>query len=235
MNTESDGATQMPPASTHLESDCWNHIGVAGDRSCAELEQHVHCRNCPVYSNAGRRLLDRPVADDYLSAATAALSRAVDHDRCQRESVVLFRLAGEWFAMSTELCREVVEFRTIHRVPHRSDGVFLGLINIRGQLQLCISLTEFLGIEVEAKASQAVSHIVYQRVIAFDKDGECWVFLADEVFGIYDIRPQDLAEPPVTVGAAASSFTRSLFQWQGRDVALLDDVSLFAGLRSKVL
>ena len=100
---------------------------------------------------------------------------------------------------------------------------------------MCISLTEFLGLEVETTTSEAVSHIVYQRIIALDRDGECWVFPADEVFGVYDLRPRDLSEPPVTVGTATSTLTRSLFHWHDRDVALLDDDALFAGLRSRVL
>ena len=33
-----------------IVNDCWNRIGVRGDRSCPELKQYVHCRNCPVYS-----------------------------------------------------------------------------------------------------------------------------------------------------------------------------------------
>ena len=119
-------------ASVQQQSDCWNHIGVAGDRTCVELERHVHCRNCPIYSSAGRGLLDRQIAADYLSGAAESLSKQVDRGKRETESVLLFRLAGEWFAMSTGLCREVVDFRPIHRVSHRSDRVFLGLINIRG-------------------------------------------------------------------------------------------------------
>ena len=30
--------------------DCWNRIGVHGDKSCPLLDEHVHCRNCAVYA-----------------------------------------------------------------------------------------------------------------------------------------------------------------------------------------
>ncbi|KEZ64308.1 chemotaxis protein CheW, partial [Pseudomonas amygdali pv. tabaci str. ATCC 11528] len=39
--------------------DCWNRIGIHGDRSCPLLGEHIHCRNCAVYSAAATRLLDR--------------------------------------------------------------------------------------------------------------------------------------------------------------------------------
>ncbi len=32
--------------------DCWNRIGVRGDRSCPKLAEHIHCRNCPVHAAA---------------------------------------------------------------------------------------------------------------------------------------------------------------------------------------
>ena len=39
--------------------DCWNRIGIHGDKSCPLLSEHIHCRNCAVYSAAATRLLDR--------------------------------------------------------------------------------------------------------------------------------------------------------------------------------
>ena len=45
---------------------CWDRIGVQGDASCPELKQHVHCRNCPVYSAGAMQLLDREMAADAL-------------------------------------------------------------------------------------------------------------------------------------------------------------------------
>ena len=40
------------PVRAWNEDACWRRIGVAGDRTCPELAQHVHCRNCPVYAGA---------------------------------------------------------------------------------------------------------------------------------------------------------------------------------------
>ena len=41
--------------------DCWNRIGVWGTETprCPKLEDVVHCRNCEVYSAAGRLVLER--------------------------------------------------------------------------------------------------------------------------------------------------------------------------------
>ena len=44
------------------DGDCWNHIGVSGDRSCPELNTFIHCRNCPVYRRGRPDLLRPPRA-----------------------------------------------------------------------------------------------------------------------------------------------------------------------------
>jgi chemotaxis-related protein WspD len=126
------------------EVGCWNKIGVWGDRSCPELEAAVHCHNCPVFSAAGRSLLDREAPDEYLGEWAEAITRPAETKNANGESAVVFRLASEWFGLPVHLCREVVEDCPIHTLPHRSDAVFLGLVNVRGQLQLCISLANFL-------------------------------------------------------------------------------------------
>ena len=216
------------------ETGCWNRIGVWGDRSCPELEDAVHCHNCPVYAAAGRGLLDREAPVEYLDEWADAITKQVESEEAGRESAVLFRLADEWFGLPVHLCREVVEDRPVHTLPHRSDPVFLGLVNVRGQLQLCVSLANFLSLE-QGEVDQSVSHIVYRRMIVAERDGDCWVFPADEIFGLQTALAEQLVEAPVTVSKSASGFTRSLFTWGDHNVALLDDESLFAALKRRVL
>ena len=55
------------------ELPCWKTIGVEADRSCEQLQQHVHCRNCPTYRLAGRQLLNRPMPADYRAELTRRL------------------------------------------------------------------------------------------------------------------------------------------------------------------
>ena len=64
-----------------MTSGCWETIGVHGDSSCEELAQHIHCRNCPVYSTAAQGLLDRPIPQEEIAAATARV--AAQPRRCQ--------------------------------------------------------------------------------------------------------------------------------------------------------
>ncbi|HKI70410.1 MAG TPA: hypothetical protein VKA67_12520, partial [Verrucomicrobiae bacterium] len=58
--SESASGSSLP-----VRNDCWDKIGVNGDSSCPELEKHIHCRNCPVYTGAALQLLNRPLPVDY--------------------------------------------------------------------------------------------------------------------------------------------------------------------------
>ena len=46
--------TELVSDNAEAIDDCWNRIGVHGDKSCPLLSEHIHCRNCAVYSAAAR-------------------------------------------------------------------------------------------------------------------------------------------------------------------------------------
>src|SRR5258708_6446608 len=114
--------------------DCWNTIGVRGDRSCAELTRHAHCRNCPVYAAAATELLRTAPCDGALEDRTSHLAQPKALDQGDVASVVIFRLADEWLALPTAAVAEVVNQKPIHTLPHRTGGLVLGITNVRGEL-----------------------------------------------------------------------------------------------------
>jgi len=209
--------------------DCWNHIGIAGDGSCAELARVVHCRNCEVYARAGRRLLDQPPPAGYLEQWAVQLAAPPRHEEVDTLSTVLFRLAGEPLALPTAAFVEAVEMRPTHRVPHRSGAVLLGVVNIRGELQLCVSLAALLNLQ--SMAEQPPSR---PRLAVVERDGARWVFPVDELLGVHRVPRRALAAPPATIAHDAAALTAALFDHDGARVALLDADQLFARLRRAI-
>ena len=139
-----------PGGGTHLPApvhDCWRTIGVMGNGSCAELQKFVHCRNCPVFSAAALQLLDRPVWPQYLQEHTRHYAEARRPAAPARLSVLVFRIGWEWLALPTAAFQEIVERRFVHSLPHRRNGIVLGLVNVRGELIVCVSLGRLLGLE----------------------------------------------------------------------------------------
>jgi chemotaxis-related protein WspD len=209
-------------------ANCWRVIGVyGGDRSCELLNEHVHCRSCPVFSQAGRALLDRPQPPASREEAThnvAPMPPATSRTR----GVFMFRIAQEWFALPLPSMLEVTELKRAHRVPHRSHKSLAGIVNVRGQLLLCASLHGLL----ELPASAAVASTA--RVVHFSTGREDWTFVADEVFGIADVSESDFKGVPVSLSMRASAFTTALFDHDGRHVALLNPSIIGDELRREV-
>ncbi|MEO8078183.1 MAG: chemotaxis protein CheW, partial [Acidobacteriota bacterium] len=87
--------------------DCWNRIGVRGNRSCPKLTQYVHCRNCPVYVAGAAALLDADAPDSYFADRTAHFARPANDGTHETRSVVIFRVASEWVALPTAIVVEV--------------------------------------------------------------------------------------------------------------------------------
>ena len=85
-------------------ADCWDKIGVSGDRSCADLEAYIHCRNCPVYAKAALQLLSllqkearfidftQESMSQYSDADIGAVARVV-HEGCRKVLRQHFELA----------------------------------------------------------------------------------------------------------------------------------------------
>src|SRR5256885_11693565 len=87
-------------------NNCWATIGVQGDASCVELEQHAHCRNCPVYAAAARMLLDRELPSGYVASWTDHFSEVTEIRESRTRSAIIFRLVTEWFALPTNVFDE---------------------------------------------------------------------------------------------------------------------------------
>src|SRR5260370_34614594 len=84
------------PAIVHA---CWTAIGVRGDRSCPELKEYVHCRNCPVYSASARQLLDAEPPADELVKWTSHFAERKQVKELDTRAIVIFRAATEWLAL----------------------------------------------------------------------------------------------------------------------------------------
>ena len=146
----SASADKLDPPTT--PNPCWSEIGVYGNGLCAELQKFIHCRNCPVYSRAGVQLLDRPLVAEYRQERTEHFAVPAPRPASKRSSALLFRLGHEWLALPTQAFQEVAEHRPIHSLPHRRDGLVLGLLNVRGELLICISLARFLRLQCQVSS-----------------------------------------------------------------------------------
>ncbi len=209
--------------------DCWNRIGVGGDRSCPLLEEHIHCKNCPTFASAARSFFDRPAPEGYLAEWAELVGRPVESGSVDDAGLLVFRLGVEWLAMALGVVSEVTTLRPVHRVPHRTNRVFSGLVALRGQLQLCVSMHGLLNVEPPDPSEGPPPN---PRLVVIRKDGDIWAFPTEEVAGVQRVPRERLQKVPSTIANPAGSFGRAVFAWGGdRSVDVLDEARVFAALR----
>jgi chemotaxis-related protein WspD len=210
--------------------DCWNSIGVKGDRSCPKLREAIHCHNCEVFADAARAFLDRPAPADYLIEVTDSLARNAELKSAEAVSVVLFEVGDQLLAIDTKAVVEVTSSRRPHRVGHRNGRIFSGIVNIHGQLELCCSLSGLLHIEARAGAAAKSN----ARMLLVEHDGLRWSFDVDAVLGVHRFEALDVTPVPATSQQDVASYMQSVLRFGQRRAGQLDLGKTFRALESSL-
>ncbi|WP_448679711.1 chemotaxis protein CheW [Pseudomonas nicosulfuronedens] len=202
--------------------DCWNRIGVRGDRSCPKLAEYIHCRNCPVHAAAAISLLDRYAlsSEGTELAPVASAEQAVEEGRPH----LIFRLGEEWLGLPTRALAEVAPSCVVHSLPHQRSPALLGVANVRGTLVACISLGELLGLDTRTAAREGAR--IVPRMLILAAVGGPIISPVDEVDGIHELDEKAIVEAKSQSHAANDRFTRGVLQWRQRSIRLLDQEAL---------
>lgn len=214
--------TEIPVEQTQVD-DCWNRIGVFGDKSCPHLQRHIHCRNCEVYGAAAIALLDRysSLQNELPAEEEAeALSAPVGEQR----SLLFFRLGEQWLAIATRRLAEVMPVSPIHVLPHRSNQGLLGVTNVRGTLVACLSLPDLLGLPSQSTPRE--QRRVVPRMLILESESGPLVSPVDEVSGTQRVPVARIASARHDDSLTISRFTTGVLQWQDRSITVLDDEAL---------
>jgi chemotaxis-related protein WspD len=168
-------------------------------------------------------LLDREAPPGYSTEWTAHVAAEKKGVEPGIKSVVIFRIDKEWLALSTDMFQEVIDQYTIRTLPDHRGGIVKGLINVRGELLLCIALEVVLGMEnTEVRTPK-------DRLLIFGRGR--FAVQVSEVFGVHRYHPNELRLTPATLrNASSGSYTLGILRWQGNAVACLDEALLLYAL-----
>ena len=215
----------------NLPERCWSVIGVSpgGDRTCSALAEYTHCRNCPVFTAAGRALMEQKAPPGYVAEWTEFLAGARLRATARSISTLVFRVGAEWLALDAATIGEVATVRPAHRIAHRTGGVLVGLVNIRGQLLLQVSVHKLLHLERDTGVLEA-----QPRLVVVQRGPATWVFQVDEILGVQRFSTNDVHPVPVTVSQGMARVSRGLISLGARNVGFVDSEQLFTLLRQAV-
>jgi chemotaxis-related protein WspD len=170
------------------------------------------------------RLLDRPSPDDYIEEWTTRIAMPKARQQAATDSIFIVRIAAEWFGLASRFVDELGGIGRIHRIPHRRSGTLLGVVNVRGQLVVCVSLLEALHLAHDSSS--------YKNLVVL-KDGQLRLGIAvHEVFGIHRYPSGDIQRIAST--QSERRYTSGIVVANNTQVACLDTPSLLAALRKSL-
>jgi chemotaxis-related protein WspD len=108
------------------------------------------------------------------------------------------------------------------------------LVNLRGELQLCVSLKSMLGLDGEYSYAQDEGQQRMARLVIIEKEDDRWVFPADEVLGVFHFAPSEIQELPTTPTEGAALTLKGRVYWQEKQVSYLDETVLFNTLKRRI-
>ena len=172
-------------------------------------------------STAVLALLDRTIDAADLRRTTAQVAQKTSDLALLSASTFIFRLGAEWLGLATSLIDEVVERRVIHSVPHRREGVVRGLVNVRGQLTICVALEPLFQLDA-AGPVRGQGGLLGRRLVVIASQGQRLAFEVDEVHGSHRYDPKGVKQVPSTVAHSISTFATGVLVWGDHRVGLLD-------------
>lgn len=203
-------------------TDCWNQIGVAGDKSCGKLAPVVHCRNCDVYAGAAQRNLQRPVGDAYRSEWAALLRQPVAQRDTSDMAALAFRIGREWLALPTAMVSEVAPQAPAHRLPHRGGKNGLaGIVNVGGKLMPAISLAALLGIDERDAPARAGRH-TFARLLVVEWEDQPFALPVADLYGIVRYASKGLTPPAATINRGLERYLLGVASRDGMHIGVLD-------------
>jgi chemotaxis-related protein WspD len=182
-------------------------------------------------------LLAYAVPGDYTAQWTEHVARPVQKADRDTASAVIFRIGAEWLALPAAAIQEVSNLKPIHRVPHRTSGVVLGVVNVRGELLTCVSLARVFGLDAgessESSERARASHTLFtrKRMLVIRRKNLRAACPVDYVEGVHRYAPAMLNAVPATVAKAGTRYSRALLPWREQTVGILDEELLFSALK----
>ena len=182
-----------------------------------------------MFIDAGSDLLNREIPPGYMDEWTELLGQKKEEQNTNNISIIIFRIGREFLALRSAIFREIINPRSVHQIPHRSNDVLLGLTNVHGELQLCFSLKALTGNEDAEQTDESEA-----KMLVIQSVGECWVFPVDQVLGVFRCNEGDEQNVPVTVSKASGTFTKKVIIYDQREIGLLDDELLIYTLQRRI-
>ncbi|HEC17879.1 MAG TPA: hypothetical protein ENI97_00885 [Gammaproteobacteria bacterium] len=207
-----------------IATSCWRNIGVwgGGANRCEKLKIYVHCRNCPVFSSAGRSVFEKVPPSGYLADWRREIAAASKESDERSRSILIFRIYKEWYAFPVRILNEISSDRSVHKIPRNTRSSIEGIVNINGEIKLCYSLQEILGTKADSSKNYHKNGVINRRLIVAELGGYEYVFRVNEIKGMAWFSDHELLPAPSTIDSDHSELLLGILQMDALHVAVFN-------------
>ena len=163
------------------------------------------------------QLLARPIKPASLAFNTTALAQTREQSLREEDTILLFRIGGERFALPAKSVLNVFPITKVRKVPHRTRPPFRGLCCYEGAILLTGLLHVVLDMPVDKTANAKL-----RRMIVIGSEEASWAFEVDAVDAIRKVDPSQFRNAPSTIPKNAASCTNCIIPLDDGDAVLLD-------------
>lgn len=163
------------------------------------------------------QLLARPIKPASLAFNTNALAQTREQSLREEDTILLFRIGGERFALPAKSVLNVFPITKVRKVPHRTRPPFRGLCCYEGAILLTGLLHVVLDMPVDKTANAKL-----RRMIVIGSEDVSWAFEVDAVDAIRKVDPSQFRNAPSTIPKNAASCTNCIIPLDDGDAVLLD-------------
>jgi len=147
--------------------------------------------------------------------------------------VVAFRIHDRWFALKQHLIHQVASFAVPRILPGKTNEVLLGLVYAAGTNYLCFSFHGLL--QVMMPDESFLRKNGRPRLIVIGAREDRWAFIVEDMVVTTTSMSQDQKKKMGTTTAWGDITVLWSFDLQGKNVALLDEETLFAVLNRSLV
>ena len=167
------------------------------------------------------QLLARPILPASLAQNTSDLAQERAQSLREEDTILLFRIGGERFALPANSVLNVFPLTTVRKVPHRTRPPFRGLCCHEGAFLLTGMLHVVLDMDMDANADAKL-----RRMIVIGSEDASWAFEVDVVDCIRKVDPSRFRNAPSTIPKNASSCTNCIIPMDDGDAVLLNPIAI---------
>lgn len=161
--------------------------------------------------------------------ADAVMEPASESERAQ--SYVIFRLGGEGYALEVMRVQEVLDVKSLTKVPGGPRSL-RGVLNLRGKVVPVYDLRVPFELPIDPNPSRAPSVLMVESSAAGSGDVHVTGLLVDRVSDVLEFSPEEIQPAPQLGLGKATPFVRGLIRHQDGFLLVLDVDRVFTALGS---